>query len=246
MAILEMDIRKVLHDPTELVTRALQPVLWLFVFGGALGRFQVISTGGVPYQSFLIPGVLAQSMLFISIFFGISIIWERDLGLLQKLLALPLPRNVFVLGKALAAGFRSLTQVVFILLLALLVGIPLRWGAFNLIAVMVTIVFGSVLFSSLSMILAALLKTRERFMGFGQLFTMPLFFASNALYPIEVMPAWLKVLAKVNPLTYIVDLMRSLLISGDLSRCGTDLAVLVLTMLALLAIATRVYPRAAY
>lgn len=246
LAVLEMDVRKVLHDPTELITRTLQPVLWLFVFGGALGSLKVIPTGNLSYQSFLTPGVLAQSMLFVSIFYGIGIIWERDLGLLQKLLALPLPRFVYVLGKSLAASFRSISQVIVVLILAAAVHIPLRWGFLSLLGVLCTIVMGSILFSSLSMTMASLLKTRERFMGFGQLFTMPLFFASNALYPIEIMPSWLKVLAHFNPLTYVVNLMRAFLISGDFTSCLSDFGILAFSMLLLVGLATRMYPRAVY
>ncbi len=246
LALVEMDLRKIIHDPTELITRTVQPLLWLFVFGGAFGRFKVISTGDLPYQSFLAPGVLAQSALFVSIFYGIGIIWERDLGLLQKLLALPLPRFIYVLGKSLAASIRSITQVTVVLLLAAAARIPLRWGGLELLGVLVTTVMGSVLFSSFSISMASLLKTRERFMGFGQLFTMPLFFASNALYPIEIMPLWLKVLSQINPLTYMVALLRSFLLSGDFSHLLTDFGILVLFTLFFVTVAARVCPRAVY
>ena len=127
---------------------------------------------------------------------------------MQKLLALPLPRSVFILGKSLAAGVRALTQVVAILVLAILMRIPLRWHILSLIGVVVTIMIGAMIFASFSMIIASIVKTRERFMGLGQLFTMPFFFASNALYPVSIMPPWLQALSRVNPLTYVVNLLR--------------------------------------
>ncbi len=245
-AVVEMEARKLLHDPMELITRAIQPAFWLLIFGQAFGRLRALPTSGVPYQAFLTPGILAQSTMFISIFYGIAIIWERDLGLLQKFLAMPLPRSIFVLGKALAAGFRSLTQVMMILALAAFMQIPLRWHPFALLGVACTVILGSVLFASFSMILAVVLKTRERFMGFGQLFTMPLFFASNALYPVEIMPAWLQALARVNPLTYIVELLRGFLVSGDLARGPAAFGILIMLTVITIAIAARVYPRAAH
>ncbi len=85
LVVAEMEIRKLRHDPTELFTRAVQPVLWLLIFGQAFSRVRAIPTGGVGYQTFMAPGILAQSMMFIAILYGLSIIWDRDQGILQKL-----------------------------------------------------------------------------------------------------------------------------------------------------------------
>ena len=106
-AITGMDMRKLRHDPTELLTRAIQPMLWLLVFGQVFARTHGIPTGGIDYLAFLAPGILAQSVLFVAIFNGISVIWERDLGIVHKFLASPTPRTALVLGKALAAGMRG-------------------------------------------------------------------------------------------------------------------------------------------
>ncbi len=184
-------------------------------------------------------------MMFISIFFGIAIIWERDLGLIQKLLALPLPRSVFILGKALAAGIRSLTQVVVIVILALLLRIPLIWHFVPILGVVATIMLGGMIFASFSMILASIVKTRERFMGLGQLFTMPFFFASNALYPISIMPPWLQTVSRVNPLTYVVNLLRGFLVTGQVNA-GADFAILAAVAVLMISVATWLYPTAIY
>jgi ABC-2 type transport system permease protein len=89
LALAEMELRKLLHDPTELLTRIIQPVLWLGIFGEVFTRIRAIPTGQLPYLDFMAPGVLAQSVLFIAIFYGIAAIWERDLGLIHKLLVTP-------------------------------------------------------------------------------------------------------------------------------------------------------------
>jgi len=245
LSIGEMEVRKLRHDPTELITRAVQPALWLLVFGEVFTRVRVIPTGDLPYIAFMAPGILAQSVLFIAIFYGISVIWERDLGILHKFLVSPTPREALVLGKALSAGVRALSQVVIIYALAVLIGVGINWNPVNLALVVVITILASALFSTFSLIIASLVKTRERFMGIGQVLTMPLFFASNAIYPLSMMPGWLQVIAQVNPLTYAVDALRGLMIVGGTSNygMGLDLLVLFAGMIALVIIGARLYPR---
>jgi ABC-2 type transport system permease protein len=167
-----VELQKLRRDRSELITRAVQPALWLLIFGETFTRLHAIPTGSTPYLAYLAPGILAQSALFVSIFYGIQIIWERDAGVLAKLLVTPTPRAALVAGKAFAAGLRALVQAVIVLI------------------------------------------------------TMPLFFASNALYPVNLMPGWLKVLNHVNPLSYEVDALRGLLI-GTPARLWLDFVVLI-------------------
>jgi len=167
---------------------------------------------GENYLDFMTPGILAQSVLFVSIFYGIAIIWERDLGLINKLLATPTPRVALVLGKALSAGLRCIPLMIIIYTLAALLKVHILRNPINILGVILLLVLGAILFSTFSLIIACLVKTRERFMGIGQLMTMPLFFASNAIYPINIMPLWLKVISHFNPLTYMIDGMRLLMI----------------------------------
>lgn len=213
-ALADVELRKLRRDPAELLTRAIQPALWLLVFGQVFGRIKAIPTGSLDYLTFMVPGILAQSVLFIAIFYGISVIWERDLGILQKLLVSPAPRTALVLGKALSAGVRGLAQGIIIYALALMLRIHLDFSAWHVAGVVLFIILGSALFSTFSLAVACLVKTRERFMGIGQVLTMPLFFASNAIYPIASMPAWVRAVAKVNPLSYQVDALRSLMVHG--------------------------------
>ena len=105
LAIAEAEVRKLRHDPIDLFTRIVQPALWLLIFGQVFARLRDVPTGGVSYRDFLAPGILAQSVLFIAIFYGISTIWERDLGIFAMYLVSPAPRSALVLGKSLAAPF---------------------------------------------------------------------------------------------------------------------------------------------
>ena len=244
LVIAELEVRKLSHDPTELFTRALQPALWMLVFGEVFSHVRAIPTGNMSYLDFMAPGILAQSVLFVAIFYGISIIWERDLGIVHKLLASPTPRTALVLGKALSAGVRAISQAIIIYLLSLLLSVKLSWAPINLIAILFVVIISAALFSTFSLIIACIVKTRERFMGIGQVLTMPLFFASNAIYPISIMPDWLKAIAHFNPLTYEVDALRTLMISGGTSLYGLtfDFAFLIISMIVLTVIAAIVYP----
>ena len=243
--IAELEARKLHHDQTEVLTRAVQPALWLLIFGEVLAQTRAIQTGSLPYLDFMTPGILAQSVLFIAIFFGIAVIWERDLGTLHKLLASPAPRSALVLGKALSASERGLAQAAIIYLLAFALGVKLNLDPLALVGVLFVVVLGSALFSTFSLIIACLVKTRERFMGIGQLLTMPLFFASNAIYPISVMPSWLQAISQVNPLTYEVDALRALMVVGGTSVYGfaLDLGFLLATTALLIVAGARLYPR---
>lgn len=247
-AIVGMDVRKLRHDPFELVTRMIQPAVWLLIFGQAMARAHVIPTGSHSYLDYLAPGILAQSILFISIFFGIALIWERDMGILQKILVSPAPRSVLVIGRSIAAGIRGISQTFIIYFLALILGIQLRWDWHALLGVFAMVMLGGALFSTFSLIVASIVKKRERFMGIGQVMTMPLFFASNALYPISIMPHWLQIVSILNPLTYQVDALRNFMITraATTQDLVLDFTVMIVTYVILVWIASRTYPKILY
>jgi ABC-2 type transport system permease protein len=247
LVIAELEARKLRHDPSELLTRAVQPALWLLVFGQVFTRIRAIPTGDLRYLDFMAPGILAQSVLFTAILYGISIIWERDLGIVHKFLVTPTPRAAIVAGKALSAGVRGLSQAVIVYSLAAALGVKIQWNPLALIGVVAVVILGAALFSTFSLIVACLVKTRERFMGIGQVMTMPLFFASNAIYPIAIMPGWLQVISRGNPLTYEVDALRALMLAGGVSTYGVgfDLLVLAGATTFLVGIAGHLYSRVA-
>ncbi len=243
-AITAAELSKIARDPTELFSRAVQPVLWLVVFGQVFSRVREIPTGGISYLAFMTPGILAQSVLFSSIFYGLAVIWERDLGIVQKLLVSPAHRSALVLGKAVSAGLRSLVQAVIVYLTAYLLHIGLRWSFLAIVQVLLGLVLGACIFSTFSLIIACIVKTRERFMGIGQLLTMPLFFASNAIYPLEMMPGWLKTIATLNPLTYLVDVLRDAMIEGGAASraLALDFGVMAAVFVVMLTVAAKLYP----
>jgi ABC-2 type transport system permease protein len=236
LAMGQAEMRKLRHDHLDIVTRSVQPLLWLFIFGTALRHDRALSSGAHDYRAYLTPGVMAQAAMFIAIFFGLAVIWERDVGQLQRLLAAPLPRTAIVLGKSAGACVRALVQAA---------GIGIRWSVGGVFGALAMLMLGTAAFASLSMLLAAGVKERERFMGIGQLIMMPLFFASSALYPLSVLPGWLHLIARVNPLTYEVQGLRQMLVGvGGGGELALDFLVVAGFFLVMLAAATRAYPKA--
>ncbi len=237
-----VEVRKLARDPTELFTRSVQPALWLLVFGQVFTRTRAIPTGSLSYTAFMAPGILAQSVLFMAIFYGIAVIWERDLGTLHKLLVSPAYRSALVVGKGLSAGIRGLAQAAIVYVIAAALGAGPHVDPVSLLGVAVSVVLASALFATFSLLIACLVKTRERFMGIGQVLTMPLFFASNAIYPLEMMPGWLRAIARGNPLSYVVDALRHFMVGGGSMGLGLDFAVMTGVLCLLVAVAARLYP----
>jgi ABC-2 type transport system permease protein len=245
IGVADAELRKLRHDFMELITRAIQPMLWLLVFGQVMAHVHGIARGGVPYLEFLTPGILAQSVLFVAIFYGINTIWERDAGILNRYLVSPAPRSALVLGKALSSVVRGLSQALIVYLLGFLLRIRLSSEILRVLGVVLFIALGAAVFSTFSVVAACIVKTRERFLGIGQVLTMPIFFASNAIYPIHLMPPWLQAVSRLNPLTYEVDGLRAFMLRGGVSTMGImqDFLVLIASLTILVAIAARLYPR---
>lgn len=136
-----VELRRIRHDRTELYTRAIQPLLWMLIYGETLTRLHSIPIPGHhSYLQYLVPGIMAQSALFIAIFYGIQIIWERDAGMLTKLLATPSPRAALIAGKAFAAGIRGISQAIVILALSAVLGVTLNWNPLHLLAAALIVV----------------------------------------------------------------------------------------------------------
>ena len=240
-----VELRKIRHDRSELYTRAVQPALWLLIYGEVFTRVHAIPTPpGVSYLSYLAPGIMAQSALFIAIFYGIQIIWERDAGVLTKLMVTPTPRSALITGKAFASGVRSVIQGIVIVILSALLGVSLTGNPLKIMAALAVLAVGSAFFSCLSMSIAGVVVARDRLMGIGQAITMPLFFSSSALYPASIMPGWLQVISKINPLTYEVEALRGLLI-GTSTNLWLDVLVLVAWTVAAITCAAALLPRLA-
>jgi ABC-2 type transport system permease protein len=194
-------------DRLRAITSLVQPVLFLFVLGTGLSR--LASHGlpvGVDFRTFIYPGVLAMSVLFTSIFSAASIVWDREFGFLREMLVAPVRRWAIVVGKCLGGATVATFQGLIFLALAGVAGVP--YNPVLLLTLVGELLLLSFTLTAFGVMMAARIKQIQAFMALTQLFVLPLFFLSGALYPLNGLPAWLTVLTRIDPLTYIVVPMR--------------------------------------
>jgi ABC-2 type transport system permease protein len=195
-------------DPRMILTWLLQPLLFLFILGAGLQSLSAGSTDGVDLKTFMFPGIVCMALVYSAIFSAASLVWDRELGFMREMMVAPVSRWSIITGKCLGGSTIAASQGVIVLALAGLVHVPykpvLLLGIFALellIAFTVT-AFG--------VMVATTIKRAQTFTSVVQLLVMPMIFVSGALYPVSGLPAWLRLLNRLNPLTYAVDPMRRL------------------------------------
>jgi ABC-2 type transport system permease protein len=194
-------------DRLRAVTSLVQPVLFLFVLGTGLG--ELAGRGlppGISFKTFVYPGVLAMSVLFTAIFSAASIVWDREFGFLREMLVAPVSRSAIVIGKCLGGATVATFQGIIILALAGAAHVP--YDPILFLTVIGELLLLSFTLTAFGVMMAARIKQMQAFMALTQMLVMPLFFLSGALYPLNGLPAWLAVLTRFDPLTYIVSPMR--------------------------------------
>jgi ABC-2 type transport system permease protein len=196
------------NDRLRIVTSLVQPLLFLFVLGSGLQQLSAASTHGVDLKTFIYPGVLCISVMFTAMFSAASIVWDREFGFLREMMVAPVRRSSIVIGKCLGGATVASSQGLILLALAWAVHVPYSVG-------LVLGVFGLQLLLAFSItafgVMAAARVTQiQSFMGLMQLVVMPMFFISGALFPSAELPGWLAVLNRLDPITYAVSPMRTL------------------------------------
>jgi ABC-2 type transport system permease protein len=194
-------------DRLRMVTALIQPVLFLFVLGTGLGSLAGHGLpAGINFRTFIYPGVVAMGVLFTAIFSAGSIVWDREFGFLREMLVAPVNRAAIVLGKCLGGATVATFQGIVVLALAGLAGVP--YNPVLILTLIGELLLLSFTLTAFGVMMAARIKQFQAFMALTQMLVMPLFFLSGALYPLSGLPAWLTVLTRIDPLTYIVDPMR--------------------------------------
>ena len=194
------------RDRSRIVSSLVQPVLFLFVLGTGLSSL-IASNGDVDFRTFLFPGVLATSVLFTAAFSGISMVWDREFGFLREMLVAPVSTTAILTGKCLGGATVATLQSLIILALAPLVGVP-----YNLVmmAELVVLLFlMAFMICALGLFLSARVKQVQSAMPLVQLTITPLMFLSGSLFPLSNLPGWLHVATTLNPMTYAVEPIRS-------------------------------------
>ncbi|MEM2874814.1 MAG: ABC transporter permease [Candidatus Hadarchaeales archaeon] len=222
------ELKKWLKDPIILFMTIIQPVLWMGLLGKAMNIGAIFSTQNLPpglaeqimrgtfgtadYFSFMAIGMISFTVMFTTMFSGMSIVWDRRLGFLNKVLSTPVSRGAIIFSKVLNSSFRAMFQATLILIIAFLLGLQLgpTFGPLNILGLYAAVFLLSVGLSSLFIALALRSTRQETQMAVVNLINLPLMFASNVFFPASMMPGWLQAIANVNPVSYLTDALRQL------------------------------------
>jgi len=243
-ALTNRELKKWYKAPVILILSLFQPIMWLLLFGKSmnLGSMFTSSSLNIPglnvpkelinqianqillqrfgttdYFSYLAAGMISFIMLFTAMSSGMTVVWDRRLGVLNKLLTTPVPRPTIVFSKTLSSVLRALTQATIVLLVATLLGMQFKAGLtiIDILLVYSALFFMAIGLASLFIMLALRASSWESQMAIMNLLNLPLMFSSNAFYPIDIMPSWLQPVAYINPITYTNDVVRQLLIGAS-------------------------------
>ncbi len=208
------EVKRYLRDRTRIISSFFQPLLWLVVFGVGIGSSMgsAVTIPGLTYQQLIFPGIIGQTLLFTSMFMGISVIWDKEFGFMKEILVAPVSRMTIFLGKMVGDSTDALIQGVIVLVLGLALGMPVDIVTFLMcLPVMLLITFGLV---SIGLTIASFMGSLESFGAIQSFINLPLFFLSGALFQIQSLPDWMQAIAKLNPLTYGVDALRTMILGG--------------------------------
>jgi ABC-2 type transport system permease protein len=244
-ALTNRDLRKWYTNPIQLITSLIQPVVWLALFGKALNFGTFISGSGATvaqqnktllsffgttsYFSFLACGMLAFVVLFTSAFSGMSVVFDRRFGFLNKALSTPVARGAIVMGKVFQSVGRSLIQAAIVLVIAVILGmVTNHFTVVGIAGTFVVIFLMGTGLSALFTMLALRSSDWQTQVALINLINLPLLFASNALFPKSIMPNWLQDIVDVNPVSYANDAVRQMLIGATgMTSLWVDFAVLI-------------------
>lgn len=233
------EVKRFLNSKARILGSLGMPLLFLVALGGGLSGM----VSGFDYQKFILPGIIAMSVLFTSIFSGVSIIWDRELGYLKEMLSAPASRETIVLGRILGGATTSILQSLLLLVLGIIItGLQLG-SLLDLAAAFALMVLLSCFLVAVGIAIASVVQEAETFQLIMNLVVMPLFFLSNALVPLEKMPAWLQTISTLNPISYAIDGLRILMIGAGRFTLAMDFGVCALSFVIAFAAASYLFSR---
>jgi ABC-2 type transport system permease protein len=204
-----------LQDKPRMLSSFAMPLLFLAIFGAGFGKLIGQVVPGVDYIKFMYPGILAMTVLFTSIFSGISIVWDREFGFLKEVLVSPLSRSGVLAGKAVGAAAIAIIQGCIMLILAPILDVRIDLG--TVLALLPLLLVISLTLSSLGLLLGSRMRSQQGFQILMQLLIFPMVFLSGVFYPISGVATWLEVLSKINPVTYGIDAIRQVVLGTDVA-----------------------------
>jgi ABC-2 type transport system permease protein len=208
-------MKKLIRNPILLFFSLFQPIIFLVLFTQLFSKFSAIP--GFPASNYLLfatPGILLQNAFSSALQSGVSIVDDLNSGYLQKMLVTPVSRSAILLGRLTSDAFRVVVQSIIILALAYLLGASVVTGLGGILLIFLTIAFFGLAWSGISLAIGLTTKSAETVFGIGGFLTFPLLFMSTALTPLSFMPTWMQNVSRVNPISYAVDSVRVLTLTG--------------------------------
>jgi len=221
--IVAREFKKFIREKSRLFSAIARPLLWLFIVGAGISRLVPQNTG-VPYTQFIFPGIIGMTILFSAIFSSISIIWDKEFGFMKEILVAPVSRLSIVVGKAMSGTIVSTIQAAIILALFPVLGFKL--GVLQIIGVLLICASLSFCISAFGIVLATFYDSYESFSVIMNFIIMPMFFLSGAMYPVKLLPFILRVVSKLNPLTYGIDALKHAVFPNETGYMGPDFSLL--------------------
>jgi ABC-2 type transport system permease protein len=225
-------LKRYIRTPSRIVGAIGQPLLFLLALGYGLGSL-FKQAGHGNYMHFLVPGIMAQSVLFSAVFYGISIIFDRQFGFLKETLVAPVSRFKIMIGGALGGATTSVFQGVLVFIISLFLGFrPYNWAL--LIVAFIVLALLAVALTSFSSGVGSIVNDFQGFQSINQFIIFPMYFLSGAIYPLNSAPEALRVIANINPLSYAIDALRLSLINQSHYGYFKDFTVLIITAVVLM------------
>lgn len=200
------EFKRFYRDKARLASSIVRPLLWFLILGFGIGGSMRFSGMDLDYLPFITPGIIGMSVLFTSLFSGVSVIWDREFGFLKEMLVAPISRISIIIGKALGGATASMVQSVILILIASFIGV--HFSMASIMMTLPTIVVISVGFVALGITIASMMDTMEGFSVIMNFIVMPMFLLSGALFPINNLPTGMTWIIYVNPMTYSVEALR--------------------------------------
>jgi ABC-2 type transport system permease protein len=217
------EAKNFIRERSRIIGAISQPLLYLLIVGqGIASGLSLNQAPGLGYLLFMYPGIIGMSVLFTSIFSGISIIWDREFGFLKEVLVAPVPRWAVALGKIFGGATVAMAQAVILVALAPLIGVRLSLlVSLQLLAVCFVT---SIAITSLGVFIAVPMRSMQGFQMVMNFLVMPLYFLSGAMFPVSSAPTWMRILMTIDPVTYGVDGLRNIVFSAAGDSGMTNLA----------------------
>jgi ABC-2 type transport system permease protein len=226
LAVLERELLKLARQRTRLVAALVRPLIWLLVIGSGMGAVVQLpgDDGTVSYQQFLAPGVIAMTLLFGAMLSALTMVYDKESGVMRMLVVAPFAHGWIVIAKAAAAAVSALAQALLLIVVLALLGY-LPWSLANVAGLAGALLLGALACAALGMLVATFTRTLDNFAALMNFVIFPVFFLSGALYPTGRLPTWLQIVARVNPFSYAVDLLKHALLGAQAQRVGAEFSV---------------------